>query len=113
MARFTPADILALLALGLSVTDIAGMDVPAAASPVAGTPVVDAPAKVAPAWLVARGERKANRRALAATLRADGVDLSTDAGKAAWAKAKADAGITKAEKAAHRAFVAGRKAAKA
>lgn len=109
---FTPAEILEMVKSGVSVDDIERLAavssrVEAPASSTDGAPKAKAST---PDWLVARGERKAARRALAATLRASGVDLSTDAGRKAWAEAKAKAGLTKAEKAAHKAYVASKKA---
>lgn len=78
-----------------------------AASPVAVAATPTAP--VTPDWLKARGDRKAQRRALAhdPAVIAAIAKAKTPAAKAAvWAKAKADAGITALETAAHAAFVA-------
>lgn len=75
-------------------------------TPVASeTVVASKPRAGAPDWLIARAERKANRRALAATLRAQGISPTGEA----WTKAKKAAGIASAERKAHSEFVASKK----
>lgn len=69
-------------------------------APIAAAPVKASKPKATPAWLVARGERKAQRRALAAQMRAAGIALTPEA----WSEAKKSAGIAAAERKAHAAF---------